>query len=711
MPRRRNLIALLALAAVGAGFAVEGPAASSPSNTTTASESAAAATAGPRPQYRCTFNLNTDAFTGAHGTASAIGWLGDHNSVVTCLGGTFVVQDGPGGGRDYGFGLYDGQRTTWADAGGYLPEQVTTFGVGGARVAISEFADRVDMGGHPFVAVYCRVHVANGTGHALSVNPAPSPELVPLDQTPDTVAPHSAIDHDYAVAADQFGASNPWPADQVLAAAGGFDQHQAHMRAFWKAQLAAIAQVQVPDHALEDAYRSGFITTQLTRSGDQLNTGVNAYESEFSHDVIGILTTLFTQGYFGDAHALLTEARNVVGSEGQYVDGLWTYPLPWAVYLMKTGDVAFVQQNFTTDGPRGAAQPSIMASAHAIAADRTGPMGIMEATDDIDTQGYWTTDDYEALLGLAAYRFVAQAIGNTAEASWAAAQYDGLLAATNTVLSQTIAHHGLHYLPCSLLQPNTANRCDNPKDANWTSPFGFGGWAWEGSLLGAPLNGPGLTLIDATYAYGFGRLRGVLPPDTAGGFPGDYYSSGYNAAQGLAGLESTGHRDQGVLGYDFMVARSQSGPWSWWESSSAPDPASPWVGRHPATGQGSSPHAWGMAGADKVLLDSVAAQRADGALIVGRGLPSSWLDRTPISVTNFPTTGGGRVGLTITSAGPAVTLTLHGRAPGPVLFQVPSFIRNIASTSTGHVDQAEGSVTLPPGTHRVTVEIRTSPSG
>ena len=117
-------------------------------------------------------------------------------------------------------------------------------------------------------------------------------------------------------------------------------------------------------------------------------------------------------------------------------------------------------------------------------------------------------------------------------------------------------------------------------------------------------------MIDATYAYGFGRLRGILPPGTTGGFPDDYYSSAYNAAMGAAGLASTGHRDQGILGYEFMIANSQSGPLSWWESSSAPDPSSPWVGRHPATGQGSSPHAWGMAGANKVLLDSLVAQRA-----------------------------------------------------------------------------------------------------
>ena len=298
-----------------------------------------------------------------------------------------------------------------------------------------------------------------------------------------------------------------------------------------------------------NAYKSGFISTEIARSGDALDTGVNGYESEFSHDVIGILTNLFTQGYYTDAHALLTEARNVVGSQGQYVDGLWTYAVPWAVYLLKTGDRAFVAQNFASEGPSGAVQPSLEDTAHTIAADRTGPLGTMEATNDIDTQGSWTTDDYESLLGLAAYAYVATAIGNTAEAAWATAEYRSLLAATNSVLGQTISRDGLDYLPCSLLQPNTANRCNNPQDANWTSPFGFGSWAWEGSLLGAPLSGPGLSLIDATYSYGFGRLRGILPPDTTGGFPTDYfYSSGYNAANGAAGLASVDHRDQGITG-------------------------------------------------------------------------------------------------------------------------------------------------------------------
>ncbi len=701
----------LALALVPFGLGVLGTASPAAANPTPSPTGAP----GPAPAYRCNFNVDTDAFTGAHGTASAIGWLGDHNSVITCLGGTFVVQDGPGGFfQQYGFGVYEGQRTTWADAGGYLPAQVTTFGDQGATVSITEFADEVVLGGTPFVAVYSRVRIANPTGHTVTVDPGASTALVPLDEAPDAVPPHQAVDHDYVVASDRFAGSAPWPSAQALAAAGGFDRHYAHMRAFWAAQLSRIAQVDVPDPALVDAYKSGFITTQLIRSADALDTGVNGYEMEFSHDVIGILTNLFTQGYFTDAHALLTEARNVVGgTAGQYVDGLWTYAVPWAVYLLKTGDTTFVAQNFTTEGPLGASEPSIEDSAHAIAADRTGPMGTMEATDDIDTQGYWTVDDYEALLGLAAYRYLAVAVGNTTEAAWAATEYGSLLAATNTVLGQTIAGNGLHYLPCSLVQPNTANRCTNPSDANWTSPLGFGSWAWEGYLLGAPLSGPGLSMIDATYSYGFDRLHGILPPGTAGGFPGDYYTSGYNAAVGAAGLESTGHRDQGILGYEFMLANSQSGPLSWWESSSAPDPASPWVGRHPAAGQGSSPHAWGMAGANKVLLDSLVAVRAGGALVVGRGVPPAWLRQGgPITVTNFPTTAGRRAGLTITAAGRSVSLTLAGARPqGPVLFQLPSFLGNIATASAGTVDEAGGSVTVPPSVRHLTVTLRTSPRG
>ena len=689
--------------------------------------SAGAASAAPAasvtaPPYNCAPNgpAGSQTVYGTFGDASVIGWAGNSQGVVACLGGSFWVDtSGPDGGpgsastaavtgTTYGYGIYDDSSTTWTNADGYLPALVTGFHRDGAAISITNFGDDVTIGGHAYVVIYSRVQVTNPTGQTISVDPQPSAGLAPLNSAPVAVPPHSAVDHDYAVTSDRFGGSYAWPSAGALAAAGGYDQHFAHMRAYWNSELAGITQIQtLPDQSLVNAYKTGFIYTQIIRSGDELKTGANGYDKEFSHDVIGILANLFTQGYTSGAHGLLDRARYVIGSQTQYDDGVWTYPWVWAIYLLKSGDLSFVKANFSTEGPTGKSEPSISGTAHLIAADRTGPGGIMEETNDIDANGYWTIDNYEALMGLWAYHWLAQQVGNSSEASWAASQYSSLLAATNKTLNATISANHLSYLPCSMIEPNTDNRCVNAEDANWAAPFLFGRWAWDGYLFGAPLSGPGVSLIDATYSYGFARLAGKLPANTFGGYPTQYYSTAYNAGYGEWGLASSDYRSQGIQSYEFMIANGQSGPYSWWESQQFPNPGSPWTGTHPEAGNGSSPHAWGMANANMVLLDSLAAQRADGSLVVGRGVPSSWVSAGKlISLVNFPTVAGRHLGLAIRSSGRSVTLTLSGQAPaGPVLFQLPAFVGNIAHASAGTVDEKTGTVTLATTVRTVTVQL------
>ena len=62
-----------------------------------------------------------------------IGWAGNSQGVVACLGGSFWVDtSGPAGGpgsastaavtgTTYGYGIYDDSPTTWVNADGYLP--------------------------------------------------------------------------------------------------------------------------------------------------------------------------------------------------------------------------------------------------------------------------------------------------------------------------------------------------------------------------------------------------------------------------------------------------------------------------------------------------------------------------------------------------------------------------------------------------------------
>src|SRR5579871_690374 len=52
-----------------------------------------AGAAGPAARYDCALNVNAGDFAGVEATASAIGWAGNQHGVVTCLGGTFMVQE------------------------------------------------------------------------------------------------------------------------------------------------------------------------------------------------------------------------------------------------------------------------------------------------------------------------------------------------------------------------------------------------------------------------------------------------------------------------------------------------------------------------------------------------------------------------------------------------------------------------------------------
>ncbi len=653
----------------------------------------------------CATSTDTEYAQGT--TAAAIGWPGNEQAVVACLSGSFVVKNTQ---RTYGYGLWKGHKSTWTNAEGHLPALVTRFRSGGADVSITNFGDTIRSGGRTVVAVYSRVRITNRTHHAITVKPAPTAGLTALNHASNRVRAHHTVVHDYAVYTDRFGSSAAYPSTKAL---GTYAKHYRHMRSYWNSKLNKLARITaLPDHRLVDAYETGFEYTQITRGGDELKTGVNGYDKEYSHDVIGILATLLTQGFTADdtttAKTLLLRLRDVVGTQAQYDDGIWKYAWVWALYLQKTGDRKFVLANFSTPGSKGSAlEPSIADSAHAIAADRTGPGGIMENTPDIDANGYWTIDNYSGLMGLAAYRWLSQQLGRTTEYSWANGQYTSLLTAVNRTLTATISKYHLNYLPCSMVEPNTANRCTNAKDANWAAPFLFGRWAWDGYLFDAPISGPGKTLIDATYNYGFGRLKGVLPANTLGGYAPTDYSTGYNAGYGEWGLASNAHRDQGILGYQFMINNTQSGPYSWWESVGTPTSSSAWVGKHPSAGAGASPHAWGSATANLTLLDSLVAERGDGTLIVGRGVPDKWV-RTgkKIAVANYPITGGQHLGITVTTRGRQVTLQLSGHRPaGAVLFQLPAFVGNLARATHGTVDSAAGTVTLPASTRSVTVTL------
>jgi hypothetical protein len=627
--------------------------------------------------------------------STVIGWDGDKDAAIAHENGSFDIRAGKNITASFGI-AQNMSQLEWSNANGYLPALITQFERGNCTITITNFGDEVTIGDNAFVAVYSRITVFNHDTVSHTEDPAPSSGLLALNSVSNTVAAGQTVNHDYVIAVDKFGNSYAWPVDSDLINAGGWDTHFTHMQTYWDTKLAGITVLnQLPDTRLINAYKAGYIYTNIVKDGNNLNVGENGYDQLFDHDLIGILVNLLNEGDFSNAQAYLgTLITN------QYPDATYKYSWPWAVYLLKTGDTQYVSSHFAT----------IQAKAHAIQTDATGPNGIMMASNAIDTNGYWTVDDESALLGLLAYGYIAQRLGNTSEATWASQEYTALLNAVNTEVSSTINSNGLSYIPCAMNQPDSANRCATVNDANWASMFLFGRWAWDGYLFNGSQSGPLIDLIDQTYVYGFGRLQGQLPPHTYGGYPG--YSTAYNAGYGSAGLRGSRYRSEGIYDYEFMITNTMSAPFSWWENIPSVGQTVWSPNTHATSGGGASPHMWGQANASKVLLDSFIAEKIDGSLIIGRGVPDEWLrSGQTIQLSNYPIANNHRAGMKITTSGNQVTLTLSGDTPtGNILWSLPIFQNNISATSAGTVNSSQGIVTLPGSTTSVTVTLTNAPT-
>ena len=621
---------------------------------------------------------------------STFGWDGDKHAAVA-YPASFLIRDGRN--IEVGFDIFDKHESyKWYNHSGYLPCFVTEFEYDNCLIKIYNFGDKAQFDGNDIVIAYSRVSITNNSDIVKNINPGASKEFIALNSPESTVLAGQTVKFDYAIALDRFGKTFPFPSDEQIAAAGSWDSHFAHMKAFWDVKLSEIAIIDTPDQQLNDAYKAGFIYTHIVKDGLSTHVGENGYDMLWDHDAVGILASLLAMGYYSEAKELL----DVLPISIQFDDGTWKYSWPFALYLLKTGDKTPALEHWD----------DIKMSAHKIASDRTGPGGIMKITNDIDTHGLWTIDNWSGMFGLACYKWLSEQLGEADEAQWAAQQYDDFLAVVNDTLASTVKKYGINYIPASIVEPNSQNRCNTPNDANWAAHFFFGRWAWDGWLVGAPQKGPNLDLIDATYDYGFERLRKAgYPPHTYGGYPG--YCTAYNAGYAGAALRGDRYRTEGVRDYQFMIANAQSGPYSWWEGIFNPAESS-WEGIHPGGGTGSCPHMWGQSCISKVLLESIIVEFYDGTVLIGRGVPTEWLTANKtVRVDNFPVKNNGRVNIEIKAiSSDEIMLEVDGDISGDIVFNLPIMKGNIKSVSSGSFDSVAGTATMKGGQKVIVVNLK-----
>lgn len=717
--------------------------------------------------YGTNFPTPTDPYGQGFYNETALGWDGNYWPVFEYLSGSFFARGVPTTynangtticGAMYSFSIYNlngnraAQSVQWAEESGYLPAMTTSFSSGSTAVAIKEFEDRVTIGGHPVGVVYARVSVTNNGGSAITADPGGSgPNLVRLTSTSlNTVQPGATNNNDYLVAVDNFGSGAALPTGSTLSSsAPGFDTADSQMAAYWNGRIGETASFSLPNlslpntgslanpgTALVNAYKAGTVYSLMMQVGEAQFSAADNYAWLLNHDVPGELNARLETGDYHDAQNLLLTARisqNPNFDEhgaNWYYDGDWKTPSSWAYYLAKTNDTGFVSQYFHDDAS-GSSQwgPSLYTIMHSIYTGQLASDGVLSTSFDNDSSGRWLFDDYSALQGLAAYKYIATRIGNTGEAQWADSAYTSLLSHLNTVVGNNESAHGFNYLPCTVDQANSANRCNTYNDANWASPVWVGQNQWSTMLMGGTLNGVvgDPAQADNMYAWGFARLASNgLPYPTFGAFNG--YSTAYNTAYANDGLYGTSYRDLPITSYAWQIATTTGGPNAWWEANgSGPSSSNPWIGNHAGPEFGACPYAWPISAQQEGLLQSIVAEglTATGSgpytytrpLYIGRGVPNTWIAAgQTIAASNLTTSydmsSGSRstYGVSIAVTKPStrvVTVNLSGSLPGgAVLIQLPIFNSvSVSSVSGGTYNSSTHTVTANSGATQVVITL------
>ena len=622
--------------------------------------------------------------------AGVIGWDGDNESVICYLEGDFFIRDGRNILVEFEIGK-KAKHIEWYNEEGFLPCLVTEFEYDECDIKIKHFADKISVNNRDYVAVYSRVEIKNNSDILKHIDIGAPKELIALNNVSKSVLPNESAAHDFVIISDRFGNFYGLPSDEELISLGGFDTHFNHMREYWLHELSNIADIELPDTELIESYRANFIYTQIIKNKYDLYVGANGYEEVFDHDAIGILVNLFTQGYFKDAGILLSNLKSQI----QYDDAKFKISWPFALYYLKTGDKDILLENFD----------KLKYFAHEIEKD-IDEKGIIKQTWDIDRNGYWTVDNWSALLGLCAYMYIAKVLGEENEYEFAKSLYDGLLLNADRTISETVKKYKLDYIPASMTESNDNNICRKPRNTNWASMFLFGRWAWDGYLFDAKQYGYMIDMIDATYDYGLkrGREAGLFPHSFGGGSFSDSIGS-YNAGLAATGLRGKKYRCEGIYAYQAMLSYGQSGPYSFWESAGEPVKEK-WSGYHPVSGDGSCPHMWGQNLASKVLLESLIAQKYDKTLLIGRGIPEEWLyPGKKIRVDNFPIQDNKRFGFEMEALNNNILcFKFRGEHEG-IIIDIPCFLENIDYVSEGIKDNGSGRIILDKNTTELKVRL------
>jgi hypothetical protein len=240
---------------------------------------------------------------------------------------------------------------------------------------------------------------------------------------------------------------------------------------------------------------------------------------------------------------------------------------------------------------------------------------------------YW--DDFWALTGLEDATALARALGQTADRARIGALGDSLRASILETIALSMKAHHIDFIPGS------ADLGDF--DATSTT---------IALAPGRELSRLPRAAVDATWARYWSQI--VARRDSA---KGDDYTP--YEWRNVGALVRLGQKQRALAVAALLMADRRPLAWHQWGEVVYRDPKTPKF-------IGDMPHTWVASDFIRSIVDMIAYERDDGALVIGAGIPESWANLSPGVRVSGLRTSSGSLDLTMIGGGRRVQVHVGG---------------------------------------------------
>lgn len=452
---------------------------------------------------------------------------------------------------------------------------------------------------------------------------------------------------------------------------GSFEDNYAAEKSLIENKMSGLTMpVELPDPRYIDLWKSSMThmwnaTVKTAEDMEQRGSGGNIhgfyqYDRTFDHDVPDMTIQYIIEGNWDLAKDIMAGATYKRLSSGYlekeaYLDAIPKYLITFAQYLQLSGDISMFNKEKLEDLKKCARAVSAMRD-YSDVAKKMGVEGLIKkgSTLDNNKKTYVIVDDFAALHGFAAYKYICDRFSDKKESEWAYEQMKDLNDCLNAALRKSMEMGGIDWYNACLSFDMDYNLVAGP--GNWLgTSFMMPTFPWNAQLKGFDLGGEWLDHLDKSVEVWLevGKFYHAAP-NMFGAWWGAKYGAAYDTGMAMQLLASDKYRILVKRSIDALLD-NQTAPLIWGESFHKPDHEGDWT--RPEVDL----ETWALGFIRQAMLQMCVSVKTNGDVIIGRGIPDEWvLSGKPIAWQKVRINNGKAINLNINKNGKAIVIRIDG---------------------------------------------------